>query len=197
VSGFFSRSYTESQSFKKHIKSKPLQVIFSEQKLKTVTDTLDENESQNILILYIHAVHNPNNINPYIMKKILNNIDLSMFINSNFQFYPILSTAKELSLFKNFFGARDVPCFLFFRWGIENKLKLLRMVNLRNKLSSDQVMEAMSDVLELAEEQVKSEKKLVMDIHEKKKRRNELELEHVRKVNELYNQQDRMSKQNV
>ena len=70
------------------------------------------------------------------------------------------------------------------------------MVNLRNKPSSDHVMEAMSDVLELAEEQSNNEKRLIMEIQEKKKRKNELELEHVKKINDLYNQQDKMT-QNV
>ena len=115
-----------------------------------------------------------------------------MFINTNFQFYPILSNEKSLEEIKNFFGKRDVPCLLFFRWNIENKMKLLRMINLKNKPTTDEVMEAMSDVLELGEEQVKSEEGRFGEINRKKLKVDQLRKEHERKMNEVFNRQTRM-----
>jgi hypothetical protein len=167
-------------------------VIYSEEKLKKVTDTLDDDPKNNIMMLYVHSMKNPGNINTYIFKKILNNVDLSMFINNNLQFYPALENAKSLSLFKNFFAKPDVPCFLFFRWGLENKLKLLRMVNLRSRPNPDQIFEIMTDVIELANEQSKNEQSILDNIKNKSQKRKDLELEHVKRINQFYDRQERM-----
>lgn len=192
VSGFFSRPSSESLKFKKHLKNKPIQIIYSDDKFKTILNSFDKEQKSAILIVYIHSITNPSNINYHILRKILNNFDLSMFINTNFQFYPILSNEKSLEEIKNFFGKRDVPCLLFFRWNIENKMKLLRMINLKNKPTTDEVMEAMSDVLELGEEQVKSEEGRFGEINRKKLKVDQLRKEHERKMNEVFNRQTRM-----
>lgn len=196
VSGFFSRSLSESLKFKKYLKNKPIQLIYSENKFKNVLNTFDKEKQSEILIVYIHSLTNPSNVNYHIMKKIINNPDLSMFINTNFKFYPILSNEKTLSDIKNFFGRRDVPCFLFFRWNIESELKLLRMINLKNRPTTDEVMEAMSDVLELGEEQKNNEEGRVREIQNKKKKIEELRKEHERKMNDLFNRQNRSQNNN-
>lgn len=191
VSGFFSRSLTESVEFDRHIKNKPLQVIYSKKKLEEVLNTFDEEDENRVLIVYIHSAKNPYNIGQYIFKNFLNTPDISMFINTNFSFYPILSTSKGTQTLKNFYGQRDIPCFLFLRWNLQNELKLLRMVNLRGKPSSDEVMEAMSDSLDLAREQHLAEKGILGEIERKKQRLQQLQMEHQKKMNELLNNQSR------
>lgn len=187
VSGFFSRTSSESDQFRKFIKNKPLQVIYSVEKLKKVVDTFDEDPERKILLLYVHSKLNPANLNSFIFKNILNNFDLSAFINSNFHFYPVLTDAKDLKLLRRFFGSRDVPCFLFFRWGQDNKLKLLRIVNLNTKPATDQMMETMADVIELTEEQEKFEQQIEANIAGKRRQLEELEQEHMKKMNEIFN----------
>jgi hypothetical protein len=191
VSGFFSRVLPESVEFDRHIKNKPLQVIYSKEKLEKVLNCFDEDDENRVLIVYIHSYKNPYNIGQYIFKKILNTPELSMFINSNFTFYPILSTSKGTSQLKQFYGQRDIPCLLFLRWNLQNKLKLLRMINLRGKPSSDEVMEAMSDSLDLAREQHLAERGILGEIEGKKRKLEQLQKEHQQKMNELLNNQSR------
>lgn len=75
---------------------------------------------------------------------------------------------------------------------MENKLKLLRLVNLKDRQSSDQMLEILSDVVELAEEQQKAEEGIMGMIRRKKERVEQLNQEHQRKMNELLNNQARM-----
>lgn len=161
--------------------------MFSREKLKKVVDTFDEDPERRILILYVHSKANPGNLNSFIFKNVLNNFDLSAFINANFHFYPTLVDAKDLKLLRRFFGSRDVPCFLFFRWGQENKLKLLRIVNLSSRPTVDQMMESMTDVLELAEEQENFDRQVAANVDSKRKKLEELERNHMKNVNDIFN----------
>lgn len=187
VSGFFSRSVSESDTFCKHIKNRPLQLLFSKQRMKKVVDSFDEDQHKKVLILYVHSISNPRGVNAYILKNVLNNLDLSAFINENFHFYPVLSTAKDLKMLRRFFGSGDVPCLLFFRWGLENQLKLLRLLNLQTKWRPDELLQTLNDVLELAEEQQRAERRLVAGVAEKRQKLEDLEREHQRKINEILN----------
>lgn len=191
VSGYFSSRQTESLNFQKHVRNKPMQVIYPKEKIAHVLDTFDEDDMSRVLVVYIHSELNPSNIWNYIYKRILNSPELSMFINSNFTFYPILSKSKGINPLKKYYGSRDVPSLLFFRWSLQNELKLLRIINLKTRPAPDVVMENMSNVLDLAQDQLRSERGLLGEIEKKKKKLESLQVEHQKKMNELLNNQKR------
>ena len=126
-------------------------------------------------------------MNKQIQKNILSNSDLAAFINTNFQFYPILDTAKKLERISSLFKKSQLPCFMYFRWDLENDLKLIKLVKLSKYSTPDMIMDYSTDVLELAEKERIREMGLFGQIEKKKVLIESLKKQQEKQIDQIFN----------
>jgi hypothetical protein len=187
ITSFWRSSKTESVEFLEHIKLKSLQFDVVKEKFTKSLQTFDKNQQKSTLLVYIHSIVNKNNFNNFLIKNIFNNPELASFINSNFQFYPILSNSKSLSKLEAHYKKKDVPCLLFLRWDFRNQLTLIKKTNFDQYSTPDLVYEEASLAIDFADQMKNGENSIFAEIDRKKEALKRAERENQIKIDNFFN----------
>ena len=162
-------------------------IQYSEKNLSEILNSFDTNRQKQVLIVYVHSISNKNNINSYISKNVFQNSFIENFINANFQFYPTLQSFQHPPRIVSFFNATDVPCFLFLRYDIENRITLLRKINLADARNPDQLINNMMNIITENTNITTMENNTLKKIQMKKTSKQNLEKTHNSKIQNLLN----------
>ena len=182
---FFSKKTCESENFEKRISPRRIAFRYEKKPFELILKTFDEDINREVLMVYVHNEINQSNTNTHLLKAIFKDVQLSQFANSNFQFYPILSSEKSLAKISQFFSLREAPCLIFLRWGMDRGLGCMGIQPLKLNSTPDSVNEAMNDVLERVADEKKKERHIEGEIDRKEASRKLTEREHQRQRDQL------------
>lgn len=181
----FSKKICESENFEKRISPRRISFRYEKKPFELVLNTFDEDINREVLMVYVHNEINQKNINTHLLKAIFKDNLLSQFANSNFQFYPILSSEKSLSKISQYFSMREAPCLIFLRWGMDRGLSCMGIQPLKMNSTPDSVNEAMNDVLERVDDEKKRERQIEGEIDRKEASKKLTEKEHQRQRDQM------------